>query len=439
MWAALVVALTVVSGPAAQETIAAIQVHGNTATSDDEIRRLAGIVVGGRLEETAPAEIEARLRATKRFENVQVLKRFASISDPTLILIVIVVDEGAVRIERTSDPGGPLRVVRSRRLNLMFLPILGREDGFGLTYGVRVARPDVAGRQSRLSFPLTWGGEKKAGIEFDKSVPRGPIDRILAGSAISRRTNPFYDEHDDRGSVWLRGEREIGPKLRGGASSGWQQASFFDIEDRFVHAGVDVVFDTRVNLVVPRNAVYAKAALEYVHFGDPTPGSTSAPAGAGTAAEGPELRGWDARGGLIRTEVDMRAYVGLVGQSVVALRVLRHGSSRPLPPYLKALLGGMTNLRGFAAGTGAGDSLAAASAELIQPLTSPLQVGKMGVSVFTDVGTAYDKEDRLSNQILKRGFGGSAWFSAAFLRLDIAVAHGLGSSTRVQAGGTLLF
>ncbi|PYR02556.1 MAG: hypothetical protein DMF97_04420 [Acidobacteria bacterium] len=169
MCAAFVLALTVAAGlsrtTVEQETITAIQVHGNTITSDDEIRRLAGIDIGARVTETTLAEVAARLRATKRFENVEVLKRFASIADASQVLIVIIVDEGAVHIERSGDPDRPARVVRSRRLGLMFLPLLGREDGYGITYGVRLARPDIAGRQIRLSFPLTWGGEKKAGIE----------------------------------------------------------------------------------------------------------------------------------------------------------------------------------------------------------------------------------------------------------------------------------
>jgi hypothetical protein len=39
-------------------------------------------------------------------------------------------------------------------------------------------------------------------------------------------------------------------------------------------------------------------------------------------------------------------------------------------PYLQPLLGGMANLRGFRAGTLAGDILVAYSAEFIVPLTS---------------------------------------------------------------------
>jgi outer membrane protein assembly factor BamA len=397
---------------AAQQTVTAIQVHGNTVTADDDVRRLAGIDIGAPVDENTIAGVAERLRATRRFERVEVLKRFASIDDPSQILLVIIVDEGPVTIERGGDATRPPRVVRSHRMNLLFLPVVGREDGYGFTYGVQLARPGVAGAGSRLSFPVTWGGEKKAGLEINKSIRVGPIiDRITAGASLSRRTNPFYREDDDRGRVWARGERRIAPVLRAGATVEWQRASFFDTDDRFLRAGADVTLDTRIDPVLPRNAIYVRGALERMTVAD----------------------------GVTRTELDARGYLGLIGQSVLALRLLRHDSSGPLPPYLKPLLGGMANLRGFAAGTAAGDSLLATSAEAILPLTSPLSIGKIGVSVFTDAGTAYEYGARLSDQTLKRGYGGSVWFTAALLRLNLAVAHGRGSSTRVHVGGTVTF
>src|SRR5712692_5073650 len=87
----------------APDTITGIRVHGNVATSDDEIRRLAGIEVGAAVGPDTVAAVAARLRATKRFDRVEVLKRYASISDPTQILLVIIVDEGVVDIKVTGD------------------------------------------------------------------------------------------------------------------------------------------------------------------------------------------------------------------------------------------------------------------------------------------------------------------------------------------------
>jgi hemolysin activation/secretion protein len=144
-------------------------------------------------------------------------------------------------------------------------------------------------------------------------------------------------------------------------------------------------------------------------------------------------------GSVSHTQLDGRAYVGVFGQTVLAVRAMRDAADAPLPLYAKAILGGMANLRGFRAGSAVGDTLVAGSAELLVPITSPLDIGRVGVSAFVDTGTAYDHGARFSDQTLKRGVGGSVWFSAAFLRLSIAVAHGIGATTRVHVGGTVTF
>jgi len=398
-------------GGQGRETIAAIQVHGNTITKDDEIRRLAGIDIGAMVDANTVDEVAARIRSAKRFDNVRVLKRFASIEDPSQILLVIIVDEGPVHIERTGNEVNPTRVVRSHPLGLMIMPVLTREDGYGFTYGARLARRTVAGRNSRLSFPLTWGGEKKAGADFEKTIEHAPIDRVIAGVAVSQRTNPFYEQDDNRQRAWVRVERELVPTLRVGATAGWQHVSFMDVDDRFAQAGADVVLDTRVDPNLPRNAIFARASWE--HLGGP--------AKAGHYV------------------LDGRGYLGLFRQNVLAVRALRDAADRPLPPYLQPLLGGMANVRGFRAGTAAGDILVAYSAELIVPLTSPLSIGKIGLSAFADRGTVYDAGERLRDQTMKQGYGGGVWFSAAFLKLNIAVAHGRGSSTRMHVGGNVSF
>jgi outer membrane protein assembly factor BamA len=405
---------------APRDVVAAIQIHGNVLTRDDEVRRLADVRDGMPFTPETLVEVADRLRATKRFQSVQVLKRFASISDSSQILLVIIVDEGAVHIEMTGDAAQPSRVVRTRGPTLMFLPVLGAEDGYGVTYGARVALPNPAGRRSQLAFPLTWGGDKRAAAEFEKTIEHAPIDRVLAGAALSRRTNPFFDEDDDRARVWARGERQLFHAMRVGATAGWQRVSFAAERDRFLQAGADLVVDTRLDPVLPRNAVYVKAGWEHLRFGDNATRSDR------------QLR-------VNRTELDARGYLGLFRQNTLAVRAQRFDSDRPLPPYLQPLLGGMANLRGFSAGSAAGDTLVATSAELIVPLTSPLNVGKIGVSGFADYGTVYPKGARFADQPMKRGYGGSVWFTAAFFKLNIAVAHGRGSTTRVHVGANVSF
>ena len=84
----------VASGFSRTETVAEIRVHGNVLTPDAEIRRLAGIDVGAIFTPDTAAEVTRRLETTHRFESVEVLKRYASIADPTQVLLVVIVDEG---------------------------------------------------------------------------------------------------------------------------------------------------------------------------------------------------------------------------------------------------------------------------------------------------------------------------------------------------------
>jgi outer membrane protein assembly factor BamA len=411
----LLVALAAAAPARAQqsEVLVDIRVHGNTATPDQEVRRLAGIETGAPLTPATPGEVAARLRATGRFRDVEVLKRFASIADPSLILLVIVVDEGAVAIEPTDNGQGPARVVRRRWPRILIFPILGAEDGYGVRYGVQLGLANTLGADSRVSFPLTWGGEKHAGAEFDKMFDRGPIGRLTGGVSLTRRTNPFAGAHDDRRRASIRAERQLAPAIRVGAMVGRQWVTFAEADDRFTQVRADITLDTRLDAVLPRNAVHLQAGVERLSF-------TAAPSAT-------------------RTVVDARGYVGMFGQTVLAVRGLRDGANRALPLYMKPLLGGMNNLRGFHAGARAGDTLAAASVELLVPLTSPLSVGRFGISAFVDAGAAYDHGEHLADQPLMRSAGGTVWLSATFVRISLAVARGIGATTRVHAGGSVLF
>jgi len=61
----------------------AIQIQGNTATPDEEVRRLADVRVGMPFEETTVDAVAARLRTAKKFDRVEVRKRFR-VNSPTL-------------------------------------------------------------------------------------------------------------------------------------------------------------------------------------------------------------------------------------------------------------------------------------------------------------------------------------------------------------------
>lgn len=423
---------------AQQEIVAAIQVHGNTLTSTEEVIRASGIALGDRVSDTTLSDAEARLRAAVKPDSVDVLKRFASISDPTQVLVLIQLDEGPVRVE-IPDIGLPVpkmplppasrpTVVRRSRFNLMWVPILGAEDGYGLTYGAQLAFVGHRNTRRRVVVPASWGGDKRVGLEYQQEFRRRLAPRLRTGAMLQRRTHPFYarqqsserpervssgDEHADRTRVWGRTEWPVSRDVRAGAEVAWQSSSLAgqDIDARSI--GADVVVDTRVDPLMPFNALYVRSAVERLHFSS----STNA----------------------VRTEIDANGYVGLYRGSVLALRAVREDFSRPAPAFYKSLLGGSRNLRGFRAGRAVGDTLVAGSVELRIPATSPLRIARFGYSVFMDAGTTYDKGQRFRDQTLERGVGAGIWMTAPLFRFSAAVARGIGSGIRAHVGAGLTF
>jgi outer membrane protein assembly factor BamA len=170
--------------------------------------------------------------------------------------------------------------------------------------------------------------------------------------------------------------------------------------------------DTRVDPLLPRNAVHATATVERIGF------STMQ---------------------ATRTDVDASAYIGLYGGSVLVLRAVREHFNRPVPAYFKSILGGSRNLRGFRAGTAIGDTIVAGSAEVRVPLTSPLHLAAFGTSVFLDAGAAYDNGYHLKDQTFMKGIGAGVWMTAPLFRLSLMVAHGIGAGTRAHFGAGLTF
>jgi outer membrane protein assembly factor BamA len=423
--AALLASVLLLLSPplSAQEVVAAIQVHGNTLTPTDDIIRASGIAVGDRVSDKVLADAEARLRSAIRFEEVDVLKRFASISDLTQVLILIQVDEGPVRVDVPdidvpvpTVPGPPVartRVVRRSRFNMMFVPILGAEDGYGFTYGAQFAFTGHRTPRRRIVVPASWGGDKRIGAEYQQEFARRFAPRLRTGALLQRRTHPFYDEHADRTRVWGRTEWPILRDVRAGAELAWQSSSLAGQEIEARSVGADAVVDTRVDPLMPHNAIFVRSAIERLHFS-----STNT---------------------AVRTEIDANGYVGLYRGTVLALRAVREDFSRPAPAFYKSMLGGSRNLRGFRAGRAVGDTLVAASVELRIPTTSPLRMAKFGYSIFVDAGATYDKGQRFGDQKLEKGVGAGIWATAPLFRFSVAVARGIGSGIRAHVGAGLTF
>ena len=120
-------------------------------------------------------------------------------------------------------------------------------------------------------------------------------------------------------------------------------------------------------------------------------------------------------------------------------RIEHDGADRALPPYFKPLLGGWSSLRGLRAGAFAGDQRTVGSLELRLPVSSPLSVGKVGISVFADAGKSYDRGVRFDQSPWRRGVGAGIWAAATVLQAGVAVARGSTGDTRITAGFGLTF
>ena len=391
---------------AGAEVVADVRVHGNTMASEADVLAITAIRIGAPFSAQLVDETRARLLASGRFDGVEVLKRYASIADPSRILVMIIVNEPPARVATSTVPGELPRLVPRRGIrNLMLLPILDAEDGYGLTYGAQLAFVRVGGSRGRVMLPLSWGGTKQAGAVFERTFGSGPLSRLQVGLGITRRTNPAYREMDERRRVWTRAERRLG-SWNVGATLSRERSAFASSIDHVTSLGADVTLDTRVDPFLARNAVYLHSAWTRVRLSR------------------------DAS--VTRGRVDARGYLGVFRQVVLVARVEHDSASRALPPYLQPMLGGWSNLRGFRTGSFVGDQRVAGSLELRVPLSSALSVGRVGISVFIDAGSSYDVGEHVREQSLERGAGAAAWVSATAFRFALSVARGRGAGTRVN-------
>lgn len=389
------------SSGTARGVIADIRVHGNHTTPDEEILRMADVERGQPYAPALPDEVRRRLDASGRFRDVEVRTRFASIADPSAILLVIVVQEHAGIAVDVPDPG-PMRRLRA---NTMWLPILSRDEGYGFTYGARVSFVDVVGPRTRISVPLSWGGERQAAVEVERRFARGPFTRLSGRAGVTRREHPSLDIGDRRTGASLRADRALAPWLRVAGTAGLHDVRFGADEDRLGTIGVEAVLDTRRDPALPRDALFASAAVERLSF--------------------------DRAPDAVRVTLDGRGYVGLMRQLVLAVQVLHVRTSDPVPVFEQAMLGG-TRLRGFRTGYRFGDRLAAAGVEVRAPLSSPLGAAKLGVAVFADTGTVWSAAGRLRDSRWDTGLGAGLFVRAPLFALRVDVARGLGAGTRAH-------
>ena len=395
--------------PPPVETVHEIRVHGNASLTDADVLALAGVAVGDSLAVDSERVIETRLKDSHRFETVEVRKRYRSLDDPTDVALVLVVHERpGVRSAAggTTVVPGPMRRFTSR---LMFFPILGYSDGYGFTYGGRLSTVDLLGAGERLSAPLTWGGTKRAALEFERTFRSGPLTRIFSSVGIWNRENPHFNIGDQRVELTGRAERQFAQMVRVGVNASRSSVDFGSLDDRLWTFGTDAVLDTRADPAFPGNAILLGAGWSQLN-----------------------VRGRDR---INRYNTDARGYLRVIRQTVVAGRVQYFTSDGTLPPYERLLLGGSSNLRGFRSGTFDADRLLVTSAELRVPVTSVLHNARLGISVFMDAAKAADATASLRDADWHRGAGAGLFIIAPLVKINFDVAHGLnGGGTRLNLG-----
>jgi len=395
--------------PVPLEVVAEVRIHGNYRTPDADVLQLAGITAGSPLGVGGIEAVAERLRKSGRFDAVEVRKRYRSLTEAEQVAVIIVVQERP-GVEKGGVMPGPLKRFGN---TIMAVPTFDYVDGYGVTAGGRLSFVNVFGREGHIVLPLTVGSTRQAAVEIDKTLRSGPVRRLLGGVSEASRENPAYDTRDLRTEVWVEGSRPLGSVVRVAARAGWTDVSFGDVRDQFPSYGARIAVDTRVNPAFPRNAIYASAAWDGLK---PESGST-----------------------INRYTLDGRAYVGLVGSSVLALRVRSETADGALPIYERRLLGGFTSLRGFKAGSFTGDNLATASLEIRVPFHSPLRIGQTGITLFGDAGAAYDHGTRLRDADVEYGVGGGLYLRVPLVQFEIDLAYGIDRGTRVHVAAGFKF
>ncbi len=388
------------------ETIHEIRVHGNAFLTDQEVLALAGVTVGTAVTPGIEEAVARRLRDSRRFETVDVRRRYRSLDDPTDVALIVLVHERPGVVSTTAGGSGEAPSAW-RRLTapLQFFPILSYEDGYGLTYGGRATAVNLLGGGDRFSVPLTWGGTRRAALEFERGFTTGPLTRVTSSVETWNRDNPRYDLAEHRVQVSARAERLFAKVLRTGVDVSAGSVTFGALDDRPWSLGASAALDTRHDPAFPSNAVVLGGGWSALHV---------------------------AARRINRYNAAARGYLRVFRQNVVAGRVQYATADAPLPLYERPLLGGASTLRGDRAGAFDGDRLAVASVELRAPLTSVLSRAKLGLTLFADAGKAADFGAALGDAPWHHGTGAGLFLVAPFVQLNLNVAHGESAGTRLN-------
>jgi len=386
----------------AQKEIETIRVHGNHTIPDQEILSIAAVSPGDKLSDSSVDEIKQRLLDSGRFDTAEVRVRHRSLDESGPVSLVIIVREG--------------KSVPSR---FMVGPIFRFSDEYGVTVGANFAVVDLLTESGRVSFPLSWGGTRQ--IAAKVLIPVGESERgevvhnLLFDIDRNRRVNPHFDVPDNR-LVVGGGIQSRFRSLNFGARGDWTDGTFGELDESFITASANVAFDTRVDEIIPGDAVYLGFGWDRLFF-----------------------RTGETRPDVNRYSVDLRGYKHLFGPLHLAGQFYYNPASGPLPPYQKPFLGGGATLRGHKAGQYIGDNVALATLELRWPVTRLLRVARVGLHFFYDTGTVYDYGDKLRDATWYEGAGVGGFFRVFFITVRADVGWNLRGGTRFHIASKMKF
>ena len=89
----LLVASSSLARQTASEVVSELRVHGNYSIPDADVVRLAGVEPGDEIGPGALETIAARLRASDRFDDVDVRKRYMSLTRTDAVALILLVRE----------------------------------------------------------------------------------------------------------------------------------------------------------------------------------------------------------------------------------------------------------------------------------------------------------------------------------------------------------
>lgn len=379
----------------ADPPIVEIRVHGNHATPDADVLGVSGLKVGDAASDPNLDAAKARLEASGRFASVAVRRLARSIDDPSDIMVMLLVEEVAGASQDLPRPGW----LRQVAAGLMWQPVLRYEEGYAFTYGLHPALADLFGHDSRVLVPLTWGGERRAGLELQRGFAGPVVSRVAAAAEVRRTGHPAFDVIEQRTSARARAERSLGSNLRVGAAAGHDRVRFGDDRGEVTSYAADLVLDTRLDPAFPRNALWGRAELARLDV---------------------------ATGVRRRHTIDAHVAVGLMAGSALTVSAFQVSASGALPAYEQAFIGGGPSLRGYRRGYRAADNAAGVSASLAMPVGSPLDVARLGVRLFADWAGVYAAGISWRDAGYDRGIGAGVFAQAAAFTSGVDVARGHG-------------